>query len=135
MVRWAITPFSDSFSLDTGAKSRLKASRYLRAVCRIIEARYRENLTLEGLASQVGKSKFHLSRAFQERYHTTPGEYLATVRLTHAARLLADTDLPVREVGLSVGVANSAYFTALFKRRYGCPPREYRILSRSGKRT
>lgn len=100
---------------------------YLQAARQIIDAQYSQNLTLESLASKVGKSKFHLSRAFQERYHVTPGEYLAQVRLSHAAQMLAETDLPVQKIGQAVGISNSAYFTARFKRQYGFPPREYRM--------
>lgn len=108
---------------------------YLRAMRQIIDAQYQQNLTLENLASQVRKSKFHLSWAFQEHYHVTPGEYLTQVRLSHAAQMLAETDLPIYQIGQSVGISNSAYFTACFKRQYGYPPREYRLwVHASGKK-
>lgn len=119
---------------DRGGPAEREAPAHLQAMRRMIDACYQEDLTLEDLALRVGRSKFHLSRAFQELYHVTPGEYLTGVRLSHAARLLADTDLPVGEIGRSVGILNSAYFTALFKRQYGRPPRAYRMWSRSAKK-
>lgn len=103
---------------------------YVRAARRIMDECYREELTLEELAMRVGRSRYHLSHMFRACYQVTPGAYLASVRLARAEALLTGTSLPVREVGRQVGFANGAYFTSLFKRRFGVPPREYRALKR-----
>ena len=94
---------------------------------KIIETCYHEDLTLEELSTRVGRSKYHLSRIFREYCHISPGAYLTSVRLARAGELLVSTSLPVREIGRQVGFPNSAYFTALFRKRFGCPPGEYRI--------
>lgn len=104
---------------------------YVRSARRIIDSCYGESLTLDELSARVGRSKYHLSRAFRECYEVTPGAYLITVRLTRAKELLAETNLPVREIGERVGFPNNAYFTSLFKKRFGCPPGEYRMLQRN----
>lgn len=104
---------------------------YIQAARRVIDECYGEYLTLEELSARVGRSKFHLSRVFRECYHVTPGAYLASVRLAHAAELLTNTNLPVLEVGRRTGFSNSTYFTSLFKKRFGCPPGEYRSLRRN----
>lgn len=101
---------------------------YIRTARRIIDECYQEDLTLEELSARAGRSKFHLSRVFRDCYHVTPGAYLASVRLAHAADLLTNTGLPVLEVGRQAGFPNSAYFTSLFKKHFGCPPGEYRTL-------
>lgn len=106
---------------------------YLRKARRLIELQYAEELSLETLAAQIGRSKYHLSRRFREYYHITPGVYLTSVRLSRAAELLTRSDLPDREVGTRVGIPNSTYFTALFKERYGRPPRQYRLADRAEK--
>lgn len=113
-----------------GQSGRAEIPAYLQAMRHTIETRYGEDITLEMLSAQVGKSKFHLSRAFREYYQMTPGAYLTTVRLSRAAELLTTTALPVREIGRLVGFANNAYFTARFKEKYGRPPREYRLMGR-----
>lgn len=105
--------------------------QYVQAARRIMDTCYREDLTLEELSARVGRSKYHLSRAFRVCCHMAPGAYLASVRLARAAELLADTDLPVGEIGGQVGFSNSAYFTARFKKRFGLPPREYRAFRRA----
>lgn len=101
---------------------------YVRSACRIIQECYDEELTLEELSARVGRSKYHLSRAFRACCHVTPGAYLTSIRLSRAEQLLAETALPVREIGQRVGLPNSAYFTTLFRRHFGCSPTEYRAL-------
>lgn len=104
---------------------------YVKTARMIIDECYKADLTLEELSSRVGRSKFHLSRVFRDCYHIAPGAYLASVRLTRAAELLASTNLPVLEVGRQAGFPNSAYFTTLFKKHFGCSPGEYRTLRRN----
>ncbi len=108
----------------------LDIPHYVQYARQIIDECYKEDLTLEEIALRVGRSKYHLSHAFRTYYHDTPGSYLISVRLAQAQKLLADTDLPVREIGQQVGFSNGAYFTTLFKRRFGIPPKDYRTLRR-----
>ena len=53
-------------------------------------------------------------------------EYLNTYRLSIAARLLTASSLSVLEISSAVGFDNLSYFTRLFKRKFGMPPRLYR---------
>ncbi len=106
---------------------------YVQSAYKIINECYSEELTLDELSVRVGRSKYHLSRAFRDYYHVTPGAYLTSVRLTRAKEMLEETDLPIREVGQRVGLSNSTYFTTLFKQRFGCSPKEYRALRQNTK--
>ena len=49
-----------------------------------------------------------------------------TLRIEQAARLLRETDLPVMEVGFSVGFDNFSYFIKRFRSVYGVSPSHYR---------
>ena len=61
----------------------------------IIRTRYHEQLTLEGLASEVFFSPFHFARLFRRNVGMPPGQYLTTVRLFEAKRLLLTTSRTV----------------------------------------
>ena len=53
--------------------------------------------------------------------------YLNKLRLTEAARLLAEKDsATVAEIAYSVGYSNVSYFNKLFKEEYGCTPKAFR---------
>ena len=46
--------------------------------------------------------------------------------MLHAAELLTDTALPVIEIASRVGYENQSKFSAVFRKRFGVSPREYR---------
>ena len=48
------------------------------------------------------------------------------------ARLLDETDLPVAEVAARVGMVDVAYFSRLFKKKYGLSPLRYRARPAEG---
>ena len=47
-------------------------------------------------------------------------------RMIKAAELLTLTDMPVSEIGASVGYPNQMHFSRAFKTIYGVPPRDWR---------
>ena len=52
--------------------------------------------------------------------------WLTEVRIGHACRLLAQTDLPVLTIALDSGFGNLSNFNRAFRRLRGCTPREWR---------
>ena len=60
----------------------------------------------------------------------TFSSYLKKLRLTEAARLLAEgSSATIGEIAYSVGYANVSYFNKLFKDEYGCPPTVFRNMA------
>jgi AraC-like DNA-binding protein len=84
--------------------------------------------TLEKLAEVAELSKYHFLRQFSQVVGMTPGAYLRTLRLCHAARKLRTTDLPILEVARSVGFADHPSFSRAFARHMGMTPSEYQRL-------
>jgi AraC-like DNA-binding protein len=84
--------------------------------------------TLEQLAEVAGLSKYHFLRQFSQVVGMTPGAYLRTLRLCHAARKLRTTEMPILEVALSVGFADHPSFSRAFARYMGMTPSEYQRL-------
>ena len=64
----------------------------------------------------------HLTTVMRRRTGRTVGEWIIERRMAEARRLLAETDLPVREVARLVGVADPGYFS----RTHGASPRKWR---------
>jgi AraC-like DNA-binding protein len=83
-------------------------------------------LSLEAHMEKLGYSYPHLCRAFKKAYGVSPVTYLNNTRMERACMLLRDTELRIAEIARSVGIPNPAYFTRLFSRYTGKPPREYR---------
>ncbi len=65
-------------------------------------------------------------RRFNATFGVSPSRYLAMVRLSKAAELLASTSGSVAEVARAAGIKSPRNFSQLFKRDYGCTPRAWR---------
>jgi len=76
----------------------------------------REAAAIAGL----GRSRFHA--VFKEATGTTLVDYLNQLRLTHAARLLMETDRSVAEIASKVGFADQSYFDRRFRRHFDRTP-------------
>ena len=97
-----------------------------------IEKNYHEQLTLGNLAGSVHGSAYHLQRTFKSVKGMTPLEYVQRVRIDQAIHLLVTTDKRVKDIGLAVGLSNTAYFVTLFKKKMNATPTEYRKKTSKG---
>jgi two-component system, response regulator YesN len=95
----------------------------------LIQLRYWDNLSLAGLARELGMSKFHLSRRFREEVGVTFRTYLLRTRLDRAKVLLTRTQDSITEVAHAVGIGDLPRFDKLFKRYTGLTPSAYRLQS------
>jgi AraC-like DNA-binding protein len=95
-----------------------------------IDAHSHQEIDLDAAAAQAEISPFHFLRLFSGVLGVTPHQYLVRSRLRHAARLLADNDLPITDVAYEVGFADLSNFVRTFHRAAGVPPRAFRDGSR-----
>ena len=106
---------------------RLPDEDWVQQISETIEKHYREPLSLGRLADLLHGSPYHLHRTFKRIRGLTPGEYIQQLRLEASKRLLADSQLPITDVALQSGFSNAAYFAAVFHKKTGISPSEYRL--------
>jgi AraC family transcriptional regulator len=82
--------------------------------------------SLADLARQVGLGSRHLMRAFKQSTGRTVMDYVADLRLQRAGTLLAETDLPIAEIGRLLGFAQASGFSHAFRRMTGETPAFHR---------
>ena len=97
-----------------------------RRVREYLHAYYREDISLDTLAAMVGLSKFHFSRMFKQSMGVPPYVYQRRVRVERAQHLLANTSLPVIEIGAEVGYETHQAFARMFRAEVGSSPTEWR---------
>ena len=92
----------------------------------LIEANISQNLSLSSLAEALCISDGYLSTIFRKETGKTLTEFVSQMRMEHAAHLLQSSSLQVQTVAQYCGIMDVNYFSKLFKRFHGVPPREYR---------
>ncbi|MHC4927223.1 MAG: helix-turn-helix domain-containing protein [Planctomycetota bacterium] len=87
---------------------------------------YAEPLTLAAIAYAAGLSPSRLGHVFVEQTGTTVFNYLNTIRIDHAKRLLKTTDANCTQIAYTTGYNSPAYFTRVFKKHTDQTPNQYR---------
>jgi AraC family transcriptional regulator len=81
---------------------------------------------LKDLAERVGVHHVHLARSFRLRFGMTVGSYLRAVRVQQAQTLLETSDRSIAEIANTVGFADQAHLTRVFRRAIGVTPAAFR---------
>lgn len=89
------------------------------------------DFSLEALARLAGMSRSGFAAQFHASFGQPPIEFLRSIRLRRAARLLERTDVPVAMIATSVGYESRTYFSRAFRAEFGIDPRGYRDTRRS----
>jgi AraC family transcriptional regulator len=100
--------------------------RWLRTVIPLLEAQYRENLSLAEIAASVEVHPSHLARVFRQHYHCSIGDYVRRLRMDYICQELTTSNLSLGEIAIAAGFADQSHFTKNFKRSQGITPAEYR---------
>jgi AraC-like DNA-binding protein len=87
-------------------------------------------LDLERVVAATGTNRTKINNVLKSELGMTFTNHLNKLRLTEAARQLAETrEMTVAEIAGAVGYANVSYFNRLFKEAYGCTPKAFRTLA------
>jgi DNA-binding response OmpR family regulator len=82
-------------------------------------------LNIEFIADKVGVSRVHFHRKIKDLTGQTPGNFLRSIRMTQAAKLLASKHLDITDVSIATGFKSISTFSTSFKQVYGMTPSEY----------
>ena len=97
---------------------------------RLMQENLSRNLIPGEIALAVNLSLAHLRYLFKAETGQSPAQYLRSLRMQEAGRLLKTTFLSVKEVMHRIGVRDESHFTRDFKKVYGMTPAQYRTRHR-----
>lgn len=97
-------------------------SPYVRKVLERIRKEYKNKLTIDELANELGVSTSYISRKLKEDTGHTFGELLSGYRLRKAACLLAEGTFKVYEIAEQTGFGDYKNFCQVFKKYLNLSP-------------
>ncbi|MCB6182655.1 AraC family transcriptional regulator [Leeia sp. TBRC 13508] len=118
-----------SFLLNHGfpnvhAQALIRDDRAVRMARELIQDCLCETFSLEEIAKQVGMSRYHLIRRFQQIYGQTPHAYQLDQRILSARQQLK-RGAKLSELANQLGFADQSHFQRVFKQRLAVTPRQY----------
>ncbi|HHV11913.1 MAG TPA: helix-turn-helix transcriptional regulator [Clostridiales bacterium] len=106
---------------DNGGRQAVRKSK------NIVESHYSDpNLSLLDIANALGVSYNYLSSCFKQYANSSFVDYLTSVRMNQAVKMLGQGDHKVAEIAQAVGYNSSGYFITVFKKKYNLSPNDYK---------
>lgn len=109
-------------------KSKRQAETSCSMVSRVkeyLKDHYEEDISLDMLAEKYYLNSSYLSRLFRQYTGTTLTDYLTTLRIEEAKRLLLTGRYKIYEISQKVGYRNDKYFFRVFRQKTGKSPSEF----------
>ncbi len=118
--------YQQSASLSTTRENTSVDSELISSIIKYIHEHFRGNLPLSRLAQTFHWSENYLSRLFSKGTGFKIIQYLNTIRIIEARRLLRETEIKVNDVAKNIGFANHGHFCRVFKKEVGRTPTQFR---------
>ncbi|MDR3173323.1 MAG: response regulator [Treponema sp.] len=94
-----------------------------------IARRYRDNFSLGDLAARFSIAENYLGELFKKHTGDTMVNFIRSVRMENAGRLLKYTNSPLKEVAWECGFPDISYFGRSFKNHFGITPAQFQDIS------
>ena len=120
----AVMLASDNYAL----KASEAETERMKRVLDFMLAHFREEIRVEDIASVAGMAQAAFCRYFRKRTRKSFITYLNELRISHARKLLVQSDLSISQVGLECGFNNISHFHRQFKLHNGTTPLKYQSL-------
>ncbi len=108
------------------ARAAADRREQIRPVLAFVDRNCRESITLDDVAQLVHVSPSRVRHVFKDVTGVSFKEYVTSVRVAEAKRLLLSTDLSVAEIARRVSYTNLNQFYKVFYRSCAMSPGEYR---------
>jgi AraC family transcriptional regulator len=92
----------------------------------IVRDAFRQRLSLEELAEEVGQTPERVSAAFRRIYHRSIAEEQRRLRIEFACERLRDREASLAAIALDAGFSDQPHFSRAFKQVMGTTPARYR---------
>ena len=92
----------------------------------VMESHLADPLDLGQLAGIAGVSPRQLNRLFSDQLGQSAMRYYRGLRLDRAQSLLRNSAMPLTQIALATGFANSSHFSRAYSDRFGQAPSRYR---------
>lgn len=109
-----------------GARAGRIADPTLARIVAIMEQNLEEPLPCAEIARRAGISMRRMQRLFARSVGASPVRHYQLIRLTRAHALLQQTHLSVTEIAMGAGFGSLEHFCRVYRRQFGCRPRDDR---------
>ena len=108
------------------SKQSTSESKLFRPVLEYMSSNISRSVNIDELASLMFMQDTYFIKKFSKAYGISPLAYFNRMKIYKAMGLLAGTNMSIEEISKEVGIADSSYFTRMFKKHCKVTPTRYR---------
>ena len=112
--------------LRSRAESASQSASAVKKIIAYINAHYEQEMTNSLFSQLSGYHEYYLNRLFIKHTGSTLRQYILDVRISHAKKMLLNTDLPLSVIAEKVGFNSNTYFSRYFRQITGITPTQFR---------
>jgi ligand-binding sensor domain-containing protein/signal transduction histidine kinase/DNA-binding response OmpR family regulator len=103
-----------------------KDKDFINEILYIIESQLTNpDFTVEFLCNKMGMSRTKLYQKIKQISGQSIGDFVRTIRLKKAVRIMTHEDVSLSEVMYRIGIQTQSYFTKAFKKEFGKTPTQF----------
>lgn len=120
--RYAQDQFAEARDMVHSAKDKSFMDQLLGI---ITEQLTNPDMDVDYICQQAGMSRTKLYQKIKSITGQSIGEFVRSVRLRQAVKIMTEEDVPLTEVTYRVGIQTQSYFTKAFKKEFGKTPSQF----------
>lgn len=119
--------YGKQFSLESMGVEVISADdKFMQKLYKVVEKNIdNPDLNIEKFCDEINMSSANLYRKIKAVTNLSPLEYVKSVRMQLAAKMLMETDLSITEVSEKVGFNSLIHFSSTFRKHFGFSPTKY----------
>ena len=126
IISSAVLSIVATFLNKANAQIQITKTDEIDEIIKLIQSSPSSDFNLEQLALAAHLSPNYFLRKFKEKTGFSPIKYVTFIKMEKAKALLEETEKPINEIMIDLGLCDGAYFSKTFKQHTGYSPRKYR---------
>ncbi len=115
-----------SESIKASASKKIDR-KFVREFSSIVESNVaNENFSVDDICKEIGISRVQLYKKVKAVLGYNVNDYILSVRMQKAKYMLLNEDLSISQISFKVGFSSQAYFSTVFKSKFGLTPSEFK---------
>jgi signal transduction histidine kinase/DNA-binding response OmpR family regulator len=118
---------TETFNEEKSTVGKKLERKFISEFCGIVENNIaNEKFSVDDICKQMAISRIQLYRKVKQVLNCNVNDYIITTRLQKAKYYMQHEDLSISEIAYKTGFSSAAYFSTVFKSKFGTTPSDFK---------
>lgn len=113
-------------AIEKNLVKKITSTNWLKRSIEYMKTHYAEGISVSDVAKYAGLHRSYFTDSFMKEMNTTPVQYLLSLKMNKASKMLKSTKYTITDIALSIGYSDLYSFSRAYKKYYGVSPKQFR---------